>query len=53
MKAPREIKNWVRWVRSKYGKKNGTIPICFWDNPELERKWGNDKKNYKHNKKIN
>ena len=51
MKAPKEIKNWVSWLRSKYGKKNGGIPIILFDSPEMERKFGNDKKSPRHNKK--
>lgn len=50
MKASREYKRWVDWLRSKYGKKNGSLHISLLDNPEMERKLDNDKKSPKHNK---
>ena len=52
MKGPKEYKNWLNRLRRKYGKKNGGIPTCLFDAPEMERKVDNDKKNDKHNRKI-
>lgn len=49
MKAPREYKNWVNWMRKFYGKKNGCIPGFCFDAPDMERKLEKSKKNYKRN----
>ena len=52
MKGSQEWKNYINWARhhcakSPYRKrKNGVIPICFFDSPDLNRKESNDKKNY-------
>ena len=51
MKAPREYKNWVNYLRKKFGKKNGRVHISLFDAPEMERKLDNDKRSQKHNKK--
>ena len=50
MKAPKEYRNWVNWMRKHYGKKNGCIKSFFFDNPCMEIKWNNSKKNYKRKK---
>ena len=46
MHAPKEIRKWINWMRSRYGKKNGVIKGWFFDNPYMEVKWENSKRNY-------
>ena len=52
MKAPREYKNWVNFLRKKFGKKNGVVDTCLFDSPKMERKLNNDKKYQKPKKGI-
>ena len=50
MKAPREYKNWINFLRKKFGKKNGVVDTCLFDSPKMERKLNNDKKYQKPKK---
>jgi hypothetical protein len=52
MKAPKEYKNWVSFLRKKFGKKNGVVDICLFDSPEMERKLNNDKRSQRHKKWV-
>jgi hypothetical protein len=47
MKASKEYKQWVKNLRSRYAGKNGVIPICFFDHPDLFRHLETDKKKQK------
>jgi hypothetical protein len=54
MKASKEIRKWVNWMRKKYGKKNGVIRGFYFDQPDMERKDVKSKKNYRRSKfKLN
>mgnify|MGYP003452711163 CR=1 FL=1 len=44
MKASKEHKRWFKILVKHYGKKNGSVKGCFFDNPEMERKAATDKK---------
>lgn len=45
MKGSTEYKSWRKRLVKKFGKKNGVVKGCFFDNPTMERKEGMDKKN--------
>jgi hypothetical protein len=47
MKASQEYRQWVKNLRSRYGRKNGVISSCFFDHPDLFRHLGTDKKSQK------
>ena len=49
MNAPREYKNWVNFLRQKFGKKNGVVDTCLFDSPEMERKLNKDRKSTRLN----
>jgi len=54
MRSCKEYRQWISWLKSKYSKPNGVIPEYLLDNPWLEIKDANSKKNYRRlqNKKT-
>lgn len=44
MKGSKEYKNWRKRLVKNFGKKNGVVKGCFFDDPIMERKEGMDKK---------
>lgn len=46
MKAPKEYRSWVNWMKKKFGKKNGVVRGFYFDCPRMEIKLENSKRNY-------
>lgn len=50
MHCSKEFRDWTNKMRKKYAKKNGVIPLMYFDDYIMEKEWNSSKKNYKRHK---